>query len=107
MAEGPSFRLPVIQKVGSTGLLSFVPIQIGGGDSVNFQIDAGSLQFPRRADTLKKELQYHGADNTLGISYAGKSGDVVKHTNSVVTSPTPYYWEIQRSWCATWDFLVL
>ena len=103
---GQSFRLPVIQKVGSTGILSFVPIQIGGGDAVNFQIDAGSLQFPRRADTSKKELQYHAADNTIGISYAGKSGDVVKHTNSVVTSPTTYYWEINSAAtsAATWDF---
>lgn len=103
---GQSFRLPIIQKVGAAGLLSFAPIQIGGGDAVNFQIDAGSLQFPRRADTLKKELQYHAADNTLGISYAGKSGDVVKHTNSLISSPTPYYWEINSSAtsAATWDF---
>jgi hypothetical protein len=105
-AIGSSFRLPVIQKTGSTGLLSFIPIQIGGGDAVNFQIDAGSLQFPRRANTTTKDLQFHGADNTLGISYAGKSGDVVKHTNSIVTSPTPYYWEIHSSAtsAATWDF---
>jgi len=107
MAEvGQSFRLPVIQKVGSSGLLSFAPIQIGGGDAVNFQIDAGSLQFPRRADTSKKELQFHAADNTLGISYAGKSGDVVRHTNSLISSPTPFYWEINASAtsAATWDF---
>lgn len=103
---GQSFRLPVIQKVGAAGLISFVPIQIGGGDAVNFQIDAGSLQFPRRADTTKRELQYHAADNTLGISYAGKSGDVIKHTNSLVSSPTPFYWEINSAAtsAATWDF---
>lgn len=103
---GQSFRLPIIQKVGGAGLLSFAPIQIGGGDAVNFQIDAGSLQFPRRADPLKKELQYHAADSTLGISYAGKSGDVIKHTNSLISSPTPYYWEINSAAtsAATWDF---
>lgn len=103
---GQSFRLPIIQKVGAAGLLSFAPIQIGGDDAVNFQIDAGSLQFPRRADTIKKELQYHAADNTLGISYAGKSGDVIKHTNSLISSPTPFYWEIHSAAtnAATWDF---
>jgi len=107
MAEiGRSFRLPVIQKTGGYGLLSYAPIQIGGGDAVNFQIDAGSLQFPRRYDTAKKEIAFHAADNTVGISYAGKSGDVIMHTNSVITSPTSYYWNINAAAtsAATWDF---
>lgn len=103
---GSSYRLPVIKKVGSSGLLSFVPIQIGGADAVNFQIDAGSLQFPRRYDATRKEIGYHAPDNTLGISYAGKSGDVIKHTNSIISSATPYYWEINTAAtsAATWDF---
>jgi len=103
---GKSFRLSVIQKSGGYGLLSYAPLQIGGGDAVNFQIDAGSLQFPRRYDALLKEISYHGADNAVGISYAGKSGDVIKHTNSVITSPTSYYWEINSAATsgATWDF---
>ena len=103
---GKSFRLPVIQKSGGFGLLSYVPIQIGGGDAVNFQIDAGSLQFPRRYDTARKEIAFHAADNTVGISYAGKTGDVIKHTNSVITSPTSYYWNINAAAtsAATWDF---
>lgn len=102
---GQSFRLPVIQQAGPSGLLSFVPIQIGGGDAVNFQIDAGALEFPRRADTQEKEIAYHAADNTLGLSLAGKSGDVIKFTNSIITSPTPYYFEIHSAAtsAATWD----
>lgn len=103
---GKSFRLPVIQKFGGAGLLSYAPIQIGGGDSVNFQIDAGALQFPRRYNSVTKEIAYHAADNAVGISYAGKSGDVIKHTNSVITSPTPYFWNITAAAtsAATWDF---
>jgi len=103
---GRSFRLPIIQKVGSAGLLSFAPIQIGGGDAVNFQIDAGSLQFPRRASATLREVQFHGPDNSLGISYAGKSGDVIKHKNSLISSPTPFYWQIHANAtnAATWDF---
>lgn len=102
---GKSFRLPVIQKVGSA-VLSFAPIQIGGGDAVNFQIDAGALQFPRRYNAAAKEIAYHASDNKVGISFAGKSGDVIKLTNSVVTSPTTYYWEINAAAtsAATWDF---
>ena len=103
---GKSFRLPVIQKFGGYGLLSYAPIQIGGGDAVNFQINAGALQFPSRYNTVTKEIGYHAADNAVGISYAGKTGDVIKHTNSVVTSPTSYYWEINSAAtsAATWDF---
>ena len=103
---GASFRLSVIQKVGATGLLSYVPIQIGGGDAVNFQIDAGSLQFPRRYSVAKKEIAFHAADNSVGISYAGKSGDVIKHTNSLISSATSFYWEINSAAtsAATWDF---
>ena len=103
---GKSFRLPVIQKTGAVGILSYAPMQIGGGDAVNFQINAGSLQFPRRYSAATKELGYHAADNSVGISYAGKTGDVIKHTNSVITSPTPYYWNINAAAtsAATWDF---
>lgn len=103
---GSSFRIPVIDLRGSSGLLSFVPLQIGGSDAVNFQIDGGSLQFPRIYNTTTKEINFHAADNTTGISYAGKSGDTVKHTNSVVTSESPYYWEINTAAtnAATWDF---
>ncbi len=103
---GKSFRLPVIQKAGGAGVISYVPIQIGGGDAVNFQIDAGALQFPRRYSTITKEISFHAPDNEVGISYAGKSGDVIKHTNSVVTSPSIYYWEINSAAtsAATWDF---
>lgn len=103
---GRSFRLPVIQKAGGAGVISYAPIQIGGGDAVNFQIDAGALQFPRRYTASTKEIGYHASDNKVGISYAGKSGDVIKHTNSVITSLTPYYWNINASAtsAATWDF---
>lgn len=105
-AIGRSFRLPVIQKTGAAGLLAYVPLQIGGGDAVNFQIDAGALQFPRIYSTAKKEINYHASINAIGISYSGKSGDTIKHTNSVVTSASPYYWEIHTNAtsAATWDF---
>jgi len=103
---GKFLRVKIIQRQGASGLMPLVPIQIGGGDAINFQIDAGAMQFPRIYDRTKKEINYHGANNAIGISYAGKSGDVIKHTNSVVTSESPYYWEINSAAtnAATWDF---
>lgn len=103
---GKFLRLKLIQKQGAGGLLAMVPIQIGGGDAIYFDIDAGALQFPRIYNRSKKEINYHGADNAIGISYAGKSGDTIRHTNSVITSASPYYWEINSAAtsAATWDF---
>lgn len=105
-AVGKSFRIDLFQKSAAAGITAYVPIQIGGGAAVNFQIDAGSLQFPRIYNTTKKEINYHAAPGAIGISYAGKSGDVIKHTNSVVTSASVYYWEINSAATssATWDF---
>lgn len=103
---GKFLRVKVIQKQGASGLMPLIPVQIGGGDAVNFQIDAGAMQFPRIYDRNKREINYHGANNAIGISYAGKLGDVIKHTNSVVTSESPYYWEINAAAtsAATWSF---
>lgn len=103
---GKFLRLKLIPKQGAGGLMAMVPLQIGGGDAVNFQIDAGALQFPRIYNRTKREINYHGADNAIGISYAGKLGDTIKHTNSVVTSASPYYWEINAAATAdcVWDF---
>jgi hypothetical protein len=106
VAVGKSFILPLFQKTGASGMVANAPIRIGGGDAVNFQIDSGVLQFPRIYDTAKKEIAYHAPTNNIGISYAGKAGDVIKHTNSLVSAPSEYYWEIHTSATseATWDF---
>jgi len=99
-------RLPVIKKSGAASLLSYVPIQIGGGDPINLTIEFGNLQFPRIYNVARKEINYHGKNGSIGISYAGKSGDTIKHINSSITSPSTYYWEIHpsASSAATWDF---
>lgn len=103
---GKSARIPMIEQVGAAGLISYVPLQIGGSDAVNFAIDAGSLQFPRIYAPTTDEINFHADVNTFGISYAGKSGDVISHTNSVVACPSEYYWEINSAAtnAASWDF---
>lgn len=102
---GNSYRLPLIRKSGSA-VLSYTPIQIGGGDAVNFQVNLGTIQFPQRYNAALRDLSYHAADNTLGISFSAKSGDVCKLTNSVITSPTSYFFTINAAAtsAATWDF---
>lgn len=104
-AVGKSFRLPVFQKAGAAGIVSFAPIQIGGGDAVNFQIDSGVIQFPKIYDPDGGELALHVPAGTLGMSLAGKSGDTIKLTNSLITAPSSYYFEINSAAtsAATWD----
>lgn len=103
---GSSFRIKTIQASGAAGLLSYVPIQIGGSDSVRFGIDGGSLQFPRIYNKAEKEINYHANVGDIGISYAGKSGDSISHTNSIITSASRYYWEINANATSqsSWDF---
>ena len=102
---GISYRLPLIRKSGSA-VLSYTPIQIGGGDAVNFQVNLGTIQFPGRYNAAARDLSYHAGDNEIGISFSAKSGDVCKLTNSVITSPNSYYFTINAAAtsAATWDF---
>ncbi len=106
-AVGNSYRLPLIRKSGSS-VLSYTPIQIGGGDAVFFEIDSGTIQFPGRHNAVNRDLGYHAADNALSLSLAGKTGDTIQLTNSVITSPTPYIFNINTAAtlppnAATWD----
>jgi hypothetical protein len=105
VAVGKSFRLPLIQKAGAAAVVCFAPVQIGGGDAVNFQVDSGVVQFPKRASVAAKDVQYHASDNKVGLYLAGKSGDTVKLTNSLITSPTPAVFEVTSgaTSAATWD----
>lgn len=95
---GSSSRLQLIKKVGAAELMAYVPIQIGGGDAINIKLTAGALQFPRIYSVANKEINYHGSDNSIGISLAGKSGDVIYIGDGyVITSASPYYFNINAS----------
>lgn len=103
---GSSFRLPLIQKAGASSVVCFAPVQIGGGDAVNFKVDLGVIQFPKRASATLRDLQYHASDNKIGLYLAGKSGDTITLTNSLVTSPNPAIFEITAAAtsAASWNF---
>lgn len=94
---GKHCRIPLIQKSGAAAAVSYVPLSIGNNFSltpVNFELDGTVLQFPRIASEESRELSFHANPLNIGILYAGGSGDVIKHTNSLVVSPSLYYWEI-------------
>lgn len=104
---GNSYRLPVIQQTGASALISYTPIQIGGGDEIYCSLENSALQFPRIFDKSTKQLSYHANPRDIGISYYGRtSSDVIKHINSIVTSPSEFYWDIHASASssASYDF---
>lgn len=103
---GNSFRTPTVALDGSAGLVTYLPLQIGGGDPVIFDIDGGALQFPRIYNPSTKDINFHALKNTIGIEYAANVGDSISHTNSVISSESSYYWRISAnaSPSATWDF---
>jgi hypothetical protein len=103
---GKAGRLKTIYLSGSSALLSYVRLQIGGGEKVVFGLSNSSIQFPVSWDTVNKKVSFHGSAGDLGISYYGVSGDTISHTNSVVSSSSPFYWSIHASATssATWDF---
>jgi hypothetical protein len=102
---GKSFRLPLIQKAGAASVVCFAPVQVGGGDAVDFQVDSGVIQFPKRASVAAKDVQYHASDNRVGLYLAAKTGDVCKITNSLITAPNPSVFEVTSgaTSAATWD----
>lgn len=105
VSVGKSFRLPLIQKAGASGVIFFAPIQVGGGDAVYFDVSGGVIQFPGRASAVTKDLQYHGDNNRLGFYVSAKSGDTFKLTDSLIKSPIPQIFEITSTAtsAATWD----
>jgi len=91
-------RIPIVKRLGASGLLSYVPIQVGGGDAINIKLTAGALQFPQIYSPTSKLINYHGSNNSIGISLAGKSGDVIYIGDGyVMSTPSPAYWEINSA----------
>lgn len=103
---GKGQRLKLIYQSGSSSLLALTKLQIGGSEKVVLGLTNSALQFPASWDTANRKVSFHGSASDLGISYYGVSGDTISHTNSVISSPSQWYWSIHSSATssATWDF---
>lgn len=103
---GQSYPLPYMQKQGSAGCLSYIAIQLGGGEQIYANIEGSAIQFPQVAGTGTNQANYHATTSSIGISYYGQAGDTINHINSVIASTSPFYWEIHPSAsnAATYDF---
>lgn len=95
---------PLMERLGA-GAMFWTPLQIGGEDPVAIHCDLNTFQFPTRYDGWDY-LAWNAADNVAGVLFYPKSGDVVKFTNCVFTSSSPYRFEFHASSSvdATCDF---
>jgi hypothetical protein len=95
---------PHIQQSGAAVLI-WAPLQFGGGDPVAISCDLNTFQFPTRYDG-QNNFGWNAAEDVAGVKFYPKSGDSIKITNSVFTSPSRYRWEWDASTAAnaTIDF---
>lgn len=96
---------PFVQRAGSAATI-WAPLQFGGGDRICLIVDKLTIQFPRRYDGVDY-FAWNAGDNVAGIKFYPKSGDVLKWTNCLFTSPSPYRWEFDAAMAAsgwTMDF---
>lgn len=96
---------PFVQRSGSAATLN-APMQFGGGDKICLAVDKLTIQFPRRYDGVEY-FAWNAGDNVAGVKFYPKSGDVIKFTNCLFTSPSAYRWEFDASMASsgwTMDF---
>lgn len=100
-------RKSTIQQ-GSRQLLSYQPLRFGnaGTDTTYLRLNATAIEFPTQYDRGILESQYNSIDNAVGITYAAGPNDTIIHTNSSVSSESPYYWRFASTFstASTYSF---
>jgi hypothetical protein len=91
--------------------VSIVPIQFGGADPIRMELDSFALSFAELttepdAFTNNTRCAVHIDENYLGLLFDGRSGDVIKLTNGIVSAPNSWRFEFlaSASNLCTWDF---
>lgn len=94
-----------------TNNVSIVPIQFGGADSLKIELDSFALSFAElstepNAFTNNSRCSVHIDENYLGLLFDGRSGDIIKLTNGIVSAPNSWRFEFlaSASNLCTWDF---
>jgi len=86
---------PFLRQSGSAVTL-YSPLQFGGSDPIRAFCNLNTFQFPHIYDGVDY-FDWNAAIDVAGIKFYPKSGDVLKFTNCVFTSPSSYRWEFDAS----------
>lgn len=86
----------VIQQ-GENQMISYMPIRFGnsGVNPINMELDSTAIEFGKFYSLKDKLVNYCSVDSFAGLGYCPGSGDIIKHTNSIVSSDDSYYWRIE------------
>lgn len=97
-----------IYKQGKRQYSVFQPLVIGSGvaGTTFFDADATSVEFPQRRNIAEGQGLFNVADNWVGLLYNPGAGDIIRHRNSVISSPSRFHWGLHSSasTSATYDF---
>ena len=99
-------RVSVVQQ-GAAQMLCLQHLQFGDGTNPTYlKLDATAIEFPSQANIATKQITYHSVDNKIGLSYFAGATDQIHHTNSVISSPSKFFWRIEAasSPSATYNF---
>ncbi|MGB9521626.1 MAG: hypothetical protein ACPL6F_02610, partial [Anaerolineales bacterium] len=100
-------RMSVIQQ-GKNELLVLQPLQFGNGGTnpTYLKLDSTSIEFPEIYNREKRQVYYCSAANVAGLTYYAGPSDTIIHTNSIVSSASPFHFRLHASssTSATYDF---
>jgi hypothetical protein len=84
---------------GATQGLFFQPIVLGNGgtNALYCDLDACAIEFPVQHNEAMGKAHFNTVDNWVGLKYYAGASDTVKHTNSVVSSPSRFHWGLHAS----------
>lgn len=94
---------PYAERLGTNSFLAYIPIVIGGGQAVHTNLDGMSLQFPKSFDPNTKDFNVHVADNKLGLTLDGNSGDTISITNSLLSGASKWHFIMASGLAGTYN----
>lgn len=91
-------RLTAIQQ-GSKQLILYQDVQIGDGGTNPFYLylDGTALEFPKLYSRAEGYSTYNSVPNKVGLTYYPGPGDTITHKNSIISSPSRYFWGFNNS----------
>lgn len=98
-------RVSVLQQ-GVSQMLCLQHIQFGNGGTnpVYLKLEYTAIEFPKQYDAASKVINYNSTDNLVGFTYYPGADDTIIHRNSVVSSPSKYFWVIHASASTSADY---
>jgi len=73
----------------------------GGTNPIYLNLDCTVIEFPKHYDINVEQVFYNSSDNVVGMTYYAGTGDTIIHTNSVISSFSPFFWRFHPSTSAS------